>query len=417
MGLFDRLRERRDDAESSGANDTVDVALLRSILTGEPIDIDQAMSIPAVASSVNLIAGLISVLPIKLYKHEKRDDGTLKTTELRDDKRVFLLNVDSGDTLNQASIKRNIVRDYLVDKGGFLLIEKKKGDVSALKYIPPRQITANVRVDDPAKKDGKYNVGGGKQYEQFEIVSVLRDTEDGFLGKSLTRQIQNVLSMAVANILYEKNIVAKGGTKKGFLISENKLTKPALDELKMAWRQLYSNTSDNVIVLNKGLDFKEASDNSVDLQIDQRKKTLASELKEMFNIRSEDFDSIFKEAVLPVMEAIEAGLNKALLTEKEKTDHWFSIDKTEIVKASLKERYEAYKLASEIGVLTKNEIRDQEDLEPIEGMDVVSMGLGDVIFDVKTQTYFTPNTGETKDFNKDDANGIIDDSKSEGAKK
>ncbi len=410
MGFWDRLREKRED--STSVNDTVDVALLRSILSGDPIDTDQALSVPAIASSVNLISGLISVLPIKLYKHETRDDGSLKTVELKDDKRVFLLNVDSGDTLNQASIKRNLVRDYLIDKGGFLLIEKKKSEVSALKYIPPRQITANVRVDDPAKKDGKYNVGGGKQYEQWEIVSVLRDTDDGFLGKSLTRQIQNVLSMAVANILYEKNIVAKGGTKKGFLISENKLDKKALDDLKSAWRQLYSNTSDNVIVLNKGLSFKEASDNSVDLQIDQRKKTLTSELKEMFNIRSNDFDSIFKEAVLPVMEAIEAGLNKALLLEAEKKDHWFSIDKTEIVKANLKERYEAYRIASEIGVLTKNEIRDKEDLEPIEGMDVVSMGLGDVIFDVKTQTYFTPNTGETKDFNKDDASAIID--KNEG---
>jgi len=99
-----------------------------------------------------------------------------------------------------------------------------------------------------------------------------------------------------------------------------------------------------------------------------------------------------------VLEAFEAALNKSLLTEDEKKTHYFKFDTKEVLKATLKDRYEAYEIASKIGVITKNEIRESENLAPIDGLDVVSMGLGDVVFDVNTKEYYTPNTGDTKKF-------------------
>lgn len=425
MGLLDLFIKRADDA--TGENTLVDDVVLKALLTGEDIDATKALTVPAVSSAVNRIASLVAILPIKLYKRvpvdaegvaieldekgepkkRKGEDGKLeaeapaiaryKTVELPNDPRVFLLNVDSGDTLDQFAIKRNITKDYLLEKGAFLYIKKKTTDIESLHYVPPAQVSAVVNDVNPLNKDGQYIVLG-KHYEPFDFVSVLRDTDDGFLGVPLTKQINDVLATAVSNILYEMGVVKKGGTKKGFLQSEKELSKEAMDSLKKAWRELYSNTSDNVIVLNKGLTFQEASDNSVDLQIDQRKRSLFKEINEVFGIHSDKFEDIFREAVLPVLEAIESALNKNLLTEDEKHDHFYQFDKREVVKASLKERYDAYKTASEIGVLTKNEIRDAENYEPIDGMDVVSMGLGDVVFDVKTKTYFVPNTGDTKNF-------------------
>lgn len=400
MGLLTRFIKRADDATTS--NDLVDDVVLKALLSGDDIDATKAMTIPAVASAVNRIASLVAILPIKLYRKET-DEATKKTkvVELATDKRVYLLNTDSGDTLDQYAIKRNIAKDYLLEKGGFLYIKKQKGDVDGLRYIPPAKITAVVNDVNPIEKDGQYLVLG-KHYEYFDFIAVLRDTDDGFLGTPLTKQINDVLSTALANILYEMGIVKKGGTKKGFLQSEKELSKEAMAVLKKSWRELYSNTSDNVLVLNKGLTFQEASDNSVDLQIDQRKKTLFKEISDIFGIHSDKFDDIFRDAVLPVLEAIEASLNKSFLLESEKETHFYQFDKREVLKAELETRYKSYEIASKIGVLTKNEIRESENLEPIEGMDVVSMGLGDVIFDTKTKEYFTPNTGDTKIFGDDD---------------
>jgi hypothetical protein len=76
----------------------------------------------------------------------------------------------------------------------------------------------------------------------------------------------------------------------------------------------------------------------------------------------------------------------------------------EIVKASLTERYNAYKTAKETGFMTLNEIRREENMEYIEGLDVVNVGLGAVLYDTNRHVYYTPNT---------DTVGAIDDPETE----
>lgn len=64
------------------------------------------------------------------------------------------------------------------------------------------------------------------------------------------------------------------------------------------------------------------------------------------------------------------------------------------MKASIKERFDAYKVAKDTGLMTINELRRMENLNYIEGMDVINVGLGAVLYDIETGTYYTPNTGQ-----------------------
>ena len=47
--------------------------------------------------------------------------------------------------------------------------------------------------------------------------------------------------------------------------------------------------------------------------------------------------------------------------------------------------------------MTLNEIRRQENMEYIEGLDVVNVGLGAVLYDVNKHVYYTPNTDTVGD--------------------
>jgi HK97 family phage portal protein len=403
MGFISNIfgrSERRDTPLTPNCTAQVDDVLLRALLGGDTINTETAMSIPAVANAVNRVAAMVAILSVKLYELKTDKDGREITTEIKGDPRTFLLNVDGNDTLTSYNTRYNLAKDYLLEKGAFLYIKKSRGDIESLIYCPPDQVNAVVNDTDPLHKDGKYLVMG-QQYELFDFVAVLRNSKNGIFGEGLRGQITKVMQTALNNILYEMGVTRKGGAQKGFLQSERELSKPAMEELKSAWRQMFSTNEENMMVLNKGITFTPANDNAVDLQINQRKQTLAKEIDGVFGIHNEKFDDIFRDAVVPVLEAIESALNKTMLTEEEKQNRFFQFDKTEVLKASLKERYEAYRIASDIGVLTKNEIRDKEDLQPIDGLDVVGMGLGDVLFDVKTKTYYTPNTGDTKKFDED----------------
>ena len=185
--------------------------------------------------------------------------------------------------------------------------------------------------------------------------------------------------------------------------SQRKLGQEEIDILKAAWQNLYSNNEEAVVVLNNGLEFQEASNTSVEMQLNESKKAFIDEINAIFHIYPDDFDRTFKEAIYPIVKAFETALNRDLLLEKEKDDYFFSFDVKEIIKASIKERYEAYKTAKETGFLTINEIRKEENLNYVEGLDVVNVGLGAVLYDINTHTYYTPNINQQTDLNKTDA--------------
>lgn len=185
--------------------------------------------------------------------------------------------------------------------------------------------------------------------------------------------------------------------------AQRRLAQEEIDTLKRAWRNMYANNSENVVVLNNGLEFQESSNSSVEMQLDQNKNTLANEINKIFHIY-EDFDLTFKEAIYPIVKAFETALNRDLLLEKEKKNYFFEFDVKEIIRANLKERYEAYKLAKETGFMTLNEIRRAENLDDIDGLDVINVGLGAVLYSATTHTYFTPNTDSTTDLNQTDQN-------------
>lgn len=396
MGFWSRLigvEEERDEqpapAPASDVTPPVGDVLLQALLNGETITRDKALTLPAVAGAVDFICNSVASMPVKLYKVR---DG--KVEELEKDSRVKLLNGDTGDTLDAFQMKKAMVEDYLLGKGGYCYIQKKRNEVIALRYVEEIYITI-LKNFKPIFKDYQILVEG-QSYYPFEFIKLLRNTKDGASGIGLVAEISKVLETAYQTLLYQLNLVESGGNKKGFLQSERKLGQPEINALRNAWANMYKNNTENVVVLNNGLKFQEASNTSVEMQLDQNKKTLEQEIEGVFHI-SDDFEITFKKAIYPVVRAFETALNRDLLLEKEKKNHFFEFDVKEIVRASLKERYESYKLAKETGFMTLNEIRRAEDLNYIEGLDVINVGLGAVLYDTNLHRYYTPNTGTIGD--------------------
>ena len=385
MGLFDFMKKR-----DSGEHETVvDDVLLRAILNGKDISRADALTLPAVSGAVDFISGTIASMPVKLYKYTK---GHIEEQDR--DTRVTMLNTDTGDTLDGYQLKKAMVEDYLLGKGGYCYIDRERNDVVALKYIPDSQVTI-MKSTDPLNKYFKLEVSG-IGFESYDFIKLLRNTKDGASGIGLCTEVSKALETAFNMLKYQLMLVKAGGNKKGFIKSTRKLGQEEINLLKAAWSNLYANDQSNVVVLNNGLEFQEASNTSVEMQLNESKKTLQDEINSIFHI-TDDYYETFKTAIYPIIRAFETALNRDLLLEKEKGKYYFAFDVKEILKANIKERYEAYKIAKEIGLKTINELRKDEDLNDIEGLDVVNFSLGSVLYDVNTQTYYTPNTGEVKD--------------------
>ena len=404
---FTFFKRKRDDAPQAdnreqilGDTSNPSDVLLTTLINGESISRKQALTIPAVAANVDFISGIIASMPVKLYKY-KQD----KIEEVRKDSRIRLLNNDTGDTLDGYQLKKAMVEDYLLGKGGYCYIEKYRNEVTGLYYVQDDYVVINYDYQ-PIYKSYVIYVEDGT-YKPHEFIKLLRNTKTGAWGNGIVEELGDALTNAYQTQLYQLGLVKTGGNKRGFIKSERRLGNDEITLLKNAWRNLYANNTENVVVLNNGLDFKEAANTSVEMQLNESIDTLGKQIDKIFHIYDNFYDT-FKFAIYPILKAFETALNRDLLLEKEKDKYFFEFDVKEIIKANIKERYEVYRLAKECGFMTKNEMRQSENMNEIDGLDVVDLGLGAALYDVNTHTYYTPNTDTQSELKTLEEESIID---------
>ena len=143
MSIFDRFRKGyRNSVNLEDQSVQLDDVLLSALLNGEKITREKALTLPAVSSDVDFIASSIASMPVRLYKYESG-----KVEEVENDKRVRMLNGDTGDALDGYQLKKAMVTDYLLGKGGYCYIQKIGNNIVALKYIPDINVTAWTNSD------------------------------------------------------------------------------------------------------------------------------------------------------------------------------------------------------------------------------------------------------------------------------
>lgn len=396
MGWFSRKKEERADQITP----VIDDPLLQALLGKATITKAEALNIPSLNGCISYIANTVSMLPIKLYREEDE-----KVSEIKDDARVRILNDDTGDTLDAVQFWKAIITDYFLGKGGYAYIKKRGNKFESIHYVKEEDVSIQKNTD-PIFKDYDLLVNG-YIYKPFNFIKILRNTKDGCSGTSIITEANKILSVFYNTLIFEENLVSKGGNKKGFIKSPDRLSDEAMRALKEAYKKLYSNNEENVVVLNKGLEFQEASNSSVEMQLNENKETNSTEICKLFNVpetiikgtaSDKDYINGFKLAVMPVVRAIECALNRDFLLEKEKGTHYWAFDTKEMTKGDIKTRYEAYKLGIEANFLQPDEVRYMEDLEPL-GLNFIKLGLDSVLYNPETREIYTPNTNQKQNMN------------------
>lgn len=355
----------------------------------------EALNLPSFSGCAEFISAAVAMLPIKLYE---RENGCVK--EITGDRRVFLLNSDTGDLMDGFQFKKALALDYLLDGNGYVYINRRLGrnEVESLHYVPCRQVSANVGVD-PIFKHCDFLVNGAT-YRDFDFIKILRNTKNGATGSGIISENEKALSVAYYSLKYEEKLVKAGGCRKGFLLSKNKLLDTVMEDLKAKWKKLFSTSDENVIVLNNGITFQEATNTSVELQLNENKRTNSDEICKLFPLSPKllggeasdtEYTTSIKLAVTPVLAAFAGALNRDLLLENEKESRYFAFDTRELMKGDTLKRYQAYKMALDGKFLQIDEVRTLEDRAPL-GVDFITLGLDDVLYNPKTKSIYTPNT-------------------------
>nr|DAY18870.1 MAG TPA: portal protein [Caudoviricetes sp.] len=417
MDFFEWIKNRgiksRAEPDSRPGDTSADgeSVALRTVILDDTMTVEQALNVPVFAGCINRIAETVSTIPVRLYK--KVDN---KLEEIEDDKRVRLLNDDTGDTLSGVQFKKAIARDYYLGQGGYAYINRKGNKVESLHYVKENELSFMYSTN-PVFKDYDVMIQG-KKYKPFDFIKLLRNTTNGYSGKSIIAESKDVLNVAYHSLKFEKILVQTGGNKRGFLKSVRPLAQKALDALKQAWRSFYGNNTENVILLNNGLEFQEANNTSVEMQLNENKKVNSAEICKLFNIPAaiisggateQDRADFVQFCILPLLKEFECSLNRDLLLESEKGSFYFAFDTSELTKGDIEKRFRAYETASRNGFLQLDEIRLKENMPPL-GLDFIRLGLQDVLYTPKTGEFYVPNMNQTGGLNQPKKGDDMDES-------
>ena len=396
IGFFDWWKTENRAQEQVVTTAQMDTAL-RSALGGSQITVSSVLNIPAVSGSVSFIAGTVASLPIRLYRTEGG-----RSEEVTDDYRLRLLNEETGDLLDAFQWKCTLIRDYLLPGNGYTYVDWVQNRINGLYYVDPMQVSAEIG-SDPIFKTARFFIGGNS-YREHEIMRVLRNTRDGVTGGGVVAESPTQLETMINALKYENRMV-RTGAKKGFLKVEagKKVTQPVLDQLRDSWRKMYgSDSEETTVVLNDGIDFKDAGQTAVDTQLNENKETNDHEIYKIFSIvptvleggaSAEDLKNTVRFAIQPVVKALQLAINRFCLLENEKGALTFEIDMDALDGTDMLSRYQAYEIAVRNGWMQLDEVRYDEGRNPL-GLKFIRLGLDTVIYDPESKMIYTPNTKE-----------------------
>lgn len=162
------------------------------------------------------------------------------------------------------------------------------------------------------------------------------------------------------------------------------------------------------MILNEGLDFQEASNTSVEMQLNENKKTNGDEICKVIgippsllsgNAGEQDEKNFIKYELSNLLAEFRTALNRAMLLESEKQMYFFDFDISELIKGDIDKRYNAYSVGIEKGFLQTDEVRKKENMPPL-GMKFIKLGLQDGLYDPESNKVIVLNTSKTLDLTK-----------------
>ena len=408
-------REKEEEVVEQRAKRDLNV-YLNGVITGTSSDrytAEQVLTIPVANACLAIIVNSIKDLPIELY--ERIDEKTVKS--LTDDYRIRLLNDQPNTVSTGVDFKARMIRDIVLHGNAYVEIEKDGNKIESLWNLDPRLVAIST-LTDPVKpyiiKDIVIRITGSSVPLKIdEVMIAVADSDDlGLSGNGVIAYGDKIIELALNELELSSNIMNNGSSPASILKIEKNLSPDAQQRLRDSWEKLYKGASNSgkLVILEEGMSYEKMTYSPSELGISDLMNSTSSSICQLFNVPEQmvsasanTYGSVesmsirfLQYCISPIISIIESSLNRSLLLEKEKGKLFFKIDTTNILQTTMKERYEALNTAISSGIMSMNEARIKENLEPLP-TDFNKFSLGNIFYSAKDNTMFVANTGVTFD--------------------
>lgn len=349
--------------------------------SGQSVTVSSAMQQLTVFNCVRVLAESVGMLPCKLYRQSGR------TREAANDHRLYpLLSLAPNGYMTAQEFWELIVA-CLCLRGNFYAYKVKAlGNVVELLPINPAIVKPKLNDDWTVEYEVEFK-RGPRTLGQDEIWHIRLFTLDGLTGLNPIAYARQSIGMGQAMDKHQAKLFTNGAVTSGVLRTEQALSEDAFNRLKTQFQGEHMGVANayKPMILEMGLDWKPISLPSKDTQfIESRKLTdaqicglfrvpphLVANMEKMTLNNIEHMGMSFVNySLVPLLTRIEHRIQVGLLPESDRNDHYAKFNAGALLRGDLKGRYESYGKGIQWGILSPNDCRELEDLNPREGGDI-----------------------------------------------
>lgn len=351
-------------------------------VTGQSVSTVRAMQMTTVFGCVRVLAESVGMLPCRLMREAGRNREVASSHRLH-----RLLSVAPNGYMTAQEFWE-LLMVCLCLRGNFFAYKVwALGNVVELLPIDPGCVRPKLGDDWTVSYEVTFRDGTRRTLGQDEIWHVRLFTLDGLNGLNPIAYARQAIALGLATEEHGSRLFTNGAVSSGVLQTDKALTDEAFARLKTQLTGEHMGVANayKPMILEMGLDWKPISLNAEDSQFLATRQMQRNEICAIYRVppqkvaslenatlnNAEHFDLAFhRDAVVPYLSKIESRIRIGLLNEKDQVTHYAKFNAAALLRGDLKTRYESYGKGIQWGILSPNDCRELEDLNPRDGGDI-----------------------------------------------
>lgn len=379
-GLFARLfRSSPENPSTSLSNPAAWLTgLFGTSKTGVQVSEDNALTFSAVYAAVRIISETIASIPLNVYQA----DGETRVKAVGHPVQDLL--AKAPNSVSSTFTFREAMASNLVLHGNaYAKIEMNAaGRPTAL--IPLNPMKVEVKVVEGEKV---YVFDEKNTYLDYEMLHFVGLSFNGLVGKSPLAMAREAVAIGLAAQEYGARFYSNGANAGGVITAPGRLNTEVVKRLRESWNRAQAGlgSSHSTAILEEGMKYEKIGLDPEAAQFLQSRKFQVNEIARIFRIppsyladlensstranTEQQAIQFVRDCITPYVRRMEVELNRKLFREDEPNLYaYFTMEG--LMRGDQKARYEAYAVARNWGWLSVNDIRDLENLNPVEGGDI-----------------------------------------------
>jgi HK97 family phage portal protein len=348
-----------------------------------PVNEKSVFGLSAYWAGVRRISESVAMLPVDVFK---KVNGT---RSMVDHPVEYLLNAESNYQTCAFDFTQILITSAINHGNGLAIIERDRfGTPTGLVNVS-REICEPLKYDDELYWKVEIKEAANKQesllVKDRDIINLRGFGSDPVIGLSAIQAHKQNLGLSIAAQDYGADFYNRGTRIDGFISYSGVLKPETKDAISQQWSNNYgANGTRGTAILDAGTQYHRLGLPPQDAQFIETRKFQKNEIATILGIPSHminemdgaTFSNIEHQSIEFVtygigswIEKIEQEYRRKLLKESEKRNHYFKHNVDRLLRTDVKTKGEYYRLMTDIGAYTINDVLELEDRNSVENGD------------------------------------------------